>query len=71
MLRRPNASAGLLMAMNPMIVPIRALDNVKPSMNNSVSANWFYSQSVVPEITAVSKPNSSSPSAATSVHPKR
>ena len=41
-----------------------ALETVKPS-RLSLSANAWRNASVVPEITAVSKPNSSEPSAAT------
>src|ERR1017187_487994 len=71
--RRPKASAGRPTTMEPMIVPIRAVETVKPSMKlatsstvkeagkleRNCSATWAIkpclSQSVVPEITAVSK----------------
>src|SRR5690348_1618059 len=68
--RRPRASAGLPTVMAPRMVPINALATVKPSVNG-VRANVSLSQSVVPEITAVSKPNSRPPNDATSVLNKR
>jgi hypothetical protein len=48
------------------MVPMRALATVKPSSNGDKSKVLF-NQSVVPEITAVSNPKSSPPSAAMAV----
>jgi hypothetical protein len=53
-----------------MIVPISALATVKPS-SESLRLKIDRSASVVPEITAVSKPKSSPPSAAISAQPSR
>ncbi len=59
-------------------VPISALATVNPSQKEpDRPSQWLvewktsFSASVVPEITAVSKPNSSPPRAATSVHPEQ
>jgi hypothetical protein len=51
-----------------MIAPSNAPATVRPSMK-SVSASCFVSQSVAPETTAASKPNSRPPKAATIVAP--
>jgi hypothetical protein len=64
--RRPNLSAGRPTAKEPMIVPINAVATVNPSIE-LVKPNTVVSASVVPEITAVSKPNSSPPKAAINV----
>ena len=58
------------MPIAPMIVPIRALESVKPS-RKFLSSKVFFNQSVVPEITAVSNPKSRPPRAATTVLLKR
>ncbi len=68
--RRPKRSAGRPAATDPTMVPIRAAATVKPSQNSS-SANTCFRASVVPEMTAVSKPNNRPPKAATSVLPSR
>src|ERR1019366_2603688 len=68
--RRPHQSAGRPTDSDPTIVPSSALDTVKPSQK-SFSVNTCRSASVVPEITAVSKPKSSDPSAATMALIKR
>ena len=62
--RRPHQSAGRPTSNEPTIVPISALETVKPS-RLSLSVNTCRKASVVPEMTAVSKPKSSEPSAAT------
>src|SRR5580700_1925502 len=62
--RRPHQSAGRPALSAPTIVPISALETVNPS-RLSLSENARRNASVVPEITAVSNPNSSEPSAAT------
>ena len=64
--RRPNRSPGMLASIAPMIVPHRAMATVKPS---EAGVRWyrFTSALVAPAMTAVSKPKSSPPSAATIV----
>src|ERR1039458_9885580 len=62
--RRPHQSAGRPTNSEPTIVPSSALDTVKPR-RLSLSVYTCRKASVVPEITAVSKPKSSDPSAAT------
>ncbi len=62
--RRPHQSAGRPEASAPAIVPINALETVKPS-RFSLSPKTRRSASVAPEMTAVSNPNNSEPSAAT------
>src|SRR5512147_1424411 len=62
--RLPKMSAGRPTTMEPMIVPISALETVKPRLA-SLRLKCDFSQSVVPEITAVSKPNRRPPKAAT------
>ena len=62
--RRPHQSAGRPEARAPAIVPIKALETVNPS-RLSLSVNAWRNASVAPEITAVSNPNNSEPSAAT------
>ena len=62
--RRPHQSAGRPTSNAPTMVPNSALDTVKPR-RLSLSSYTCRNASVVPEITAVSKPNSSDPSAAT------
>ena len=61
---RPRRSAGRPALIAPTMVPMRAVATVKPSEN---SLRWKTSRrfSVVPEITAVSKPKRRPPSAAT------
>ena len=61
--RRPHQSAGRPTSNEPTIVPSSALDTVKPR-RLSLSPNTCRKASVVPEITAVSKPKSNDPSAA-------
>lgn len=60
--RRPNLSAGLLINIAPMMVPIRALATENPSWKD-VNSNVVLNHSVVPEITAVSNPKRSPPRA--------
>ncbi len=62
--RRPHQSAGRPTSNAPTMVPNSALETVKPS-RLSLSSYTSRKASVVPEITAVSKPNSSDPRAAT------
>ena len=62
--RLPQRSAGRPASNEPTIVPIRALETVKPS-KKSESLKTARSDSFVPEITAVSKPNKNDPKAAT------
>src|SRR6266446_1901222 len=62
--RRPHRSAGRPASKEPTIVPISALDTVKPR-KKLLSWKTFCKDSVVPEITAVSKPNKNEPKAAT------
>jgi len=64
--RRPYQSAGQPAVNAPTIVPISALATVNPS-HPADSPNTLLSQSVVPEMTAVSNPNSKPPNAATTV----
>jgi hypothetical protein len=61
---RPNLSVGFPTNKAPTMVPINALATVKPKPP-SLSSNRSFSFSVVPEITAVSKPNRNPPRAAT------
>src|ERR1035441_2578509 len=68
--RRPHQSAGRPTNSEPNMVPNSALDTVKPSQNLS-SAYTCCKASVVPEMTAVSKPKSSEPRAATMALIKR
>lgn len=62
---RPNRSAGAPATSEPMTVPISAEATVKPRLA-SESAKRACNAVVVPDITAVSNPNSSPPSAAPS-----
>src|ERR1017187_1409334 len=62
--RRPHQSAGRPTRARPTTVPSSALDTVNPR-RLSLSMYTWRKASVVPEITAVSKPNSSDPRAAT------
>src|SRR5664279_3316850 len=62
--RRPHQSAGRPTNKEPTMVPSSALDTVKPSQY-LLSAYTCCKASVVPEMTAVSKPKSSDPRAAT------
>src|SRR4051812_49312301 len=64
--RRPKRSLGAPAAREPTIVPIRALATVKPS-SPPERPNTRFRASVVPEMTAVSKPKRKPPSAATTV----
>src|SRR5579875_695753 len=64
--RRPLRSPGTPASDAPKIVPSSAIETVKPRPHSD-SAKVFFNPAVVPEITAVSKPNSSPPSAATTV----
>ena len=68
--RRPKTSAGRPAPIEPRMVPISALATVKPN-KLSLRANLARKASVVPEMTAVSKPNNNPPKAATSVQPSR
>src|SRR5207302_8581752 len=63
--RRPRISAGFPAVNAPTIVPMSAEATAKPRRKLS-SANARWSASVVPEMTAVSNPNSRPPRAATS-----
>ncbi len=72
--RRPNVSAGRPTAIEPTIVPISTLATVNPSQNRRTGRARALelkdvlqgiAPPVVPEITAVSKPKSSPPRAAT------
>src|ERR1035437_7483883 len=62
--RRPYRSPGIPPNMAPRMVPQSAADTVNPS-SAGLSENLVVSAAVVPAITAVSNPNSSPPSAAT------
>src|SRR5471030_38847 len=62
--RRPYLSPGTPPNMDPRMVPYRAAATVSPS-DQSVSAKVLRKAPVAPEITAVSNPKSSPPSAAT------
>src|SRR4051812_16590510 len=64
--RRPNRSLGAPAAREPTIVPIRALATVNPSSPPERPKTRFRA-SVVPEMTAVSKPKRKPPRAATTV----
>ncbi len=77
-LRRPQVSAGRPTTIEPMIVPMSAEATVNPTQNpperpSQALSRWktTFRASVVPEITAVSKPNNSPPRAATSTLPAR
>jgi hypothetical protein len=63
---RPNFSVGLPELIDPIIVPIRATATVKPN-RKSPRLNTCSNDEIVPEMTAVSKPNKKPPSAATIV----
>jgi hypothetical protein len=63
---RPQALAGQLTSTEPTIVPTSALATVNPS-EKLLSWKTFVSASVVPEMTAVSKPKSRPPREATIV----
>src|ERR1700761_5897671 len=64
--RRPLRSPGMPASDAPRIVPNSATATVKPNPQPD-SVKVFFNPAVVPEITAVSKPNSRPPSAATTV----
>ena len=61
--RRPRVSAGRPTATEPTIVPMRAAATVKPSQK-PLRPKTSWRAAVVPEMTAVSKPNRSPPRAA-------
>lgn len=64
--RRPHQSDGRPTMNDPNIVPIRAMETVKPQ-RPSLKWKTPTSDFSVPEITPVSKPNRNEPSAATTV----
>ena len=64
--RRPHQSDGRPTMNDPNIVPIRAIDTVKPH-RLSLKSQRLTSDFSVPEITPVSKPNRNEPKAATTV----
>ncbi len=69
-LLRPQKSAGLPAKIDPTIVPIKAMATVKPR-EFSFRPYVVLSASVVPEMTAVSKPKRKPPRAATMALPIR
>src|ERR1700728_1949962 len=64
--RRPFRSPGIAASDAPRIVPTSAIATVNPSPHSD-KAKVFFNPAVVPEMTAVSNPNSNPPSAATTV----
>jgi hypothetical protein len=63
-------SPGLPAAIDPITVPINAMETVNPSVE-SVKPKYGLRNSVVPEITAVSNPKRKPPNADTNVAKRR